>query len=120
MAASLHMEDNAAKWMQVYKMKRGLGDWHEFARAVDEKFGIFDYRRSLQDLLSLKQTSSVEDYTKKFEALQFQVTMFNLGLDDMFFTTHFVNGLREEIKGTVQSQIPDPVDRASMLARVQQ
>jgi hypothetical protein len=116
--ASIHMEDNAAKWMQVYKMKRGLGDWQEFARAVDEKFGVFDYRRSLQDLLLLKQMGSVEEYTKEFEALQFQVTMFNPGLNDMFFTTHFVNGLKEEIKGTVQSQIPYSVDRASMLARI--
>lgn len=26
-AASLHMDGNAEKWMQVYKMKNGLGDW---------------------------------------------------------------------------------------------
>jgi hypothetical protein len=97
-----------------------LGDWQEFARAVDEKFGVFDYRRSLQDLLLLKQMGSVEEYTKEFEALQFQVTMFNPGLNDMFFTTHFVNGLKEEIKGTVQSQIPYSVDIANMLARIQQ
>jgi hypothetical protein len=24
--ASLHMEENAARWLQVYKMKKGLGD----------------------------------------------------------------------------------------------
>lgn len=27
--ASLHMEDNAEKWMQVYKMKHGLGPWDQ-------------------------------------------------------------------------------------------
>jgi hypothetical protein len=116
---SLHMEDNAAKWMQVYKMKRGLGSWQELARAVDEKFGVFDYRRSLQDLLLLKK-GYVEEYTKDFEALQFQVTMFNPGLDDMLFTTHFINGLKEEIKGPVQSQIPDSVEKANMLAKIHQ
>jgi hypothetical protein len=26
-AASLHMEDNATKWLQVYKLQHGLGDW---------------------------------------------------------------------------------------------
>jgi hypothetical protein len=98
-AASLHMEDNAAKSVQVYKLKRGLGNWQEFARAVDVKFGVFDYMRSLQDLLMLKQKGSIEEYTKDFEALQFQVTMFNPRLDDIFFTTHFVNGLKDEIRG---------------------
>jgi hypothetical protein len=29
--------------------------------------------------------------------------MFNFGYDDMFFTSHYVNGLRDDIKGVVQS-----------------
>jgi hypothetical protein len=53
-------------------MKRRLGDWQEFDRAVDEKFGVFNCRRSLQDLLLLKEKKGiVEKYTRKFEALQF-------------------------------------------------
>jgi hypothetical protein len=44
-AASLHMDDNAAKWWQVYKLKVGLGDWDTFVRAVEEKFGAYDYRK---------------------------------------------------------------------------
>jgi hypothetical protein len=46
--------------------------------------------------------------------------MFNSGLDDMFFAYHFVDGLKEDIKGGVQSQLPDTVDKASILARIQQ
>jgi hypothetical protein len=84
-AASLHMDDNAAKWLQVYKMKLGLGAWDVFVTAVDEKFGAYDYRKAMQDLLNLKQEGSVDEYTKEFEATQFQVSMFNPGLDDMFF-----------------------------------
>jgi hypothetical protein len=53
-AASLHMEDNAAKWLQVYKLKVGLGDWDTFVRAIEEKFGAYDYRKVVQDLLSLR------------------------------------------------------------------
>jgi hypothetical protein len=29
--------------------------------------------------------------------------MFNVGFDDLFFTSQFVNGLKDEIKGLVQS-----------------
>jgi hypothetical protein len=67
-AASLHMEDNTAKWLQVYKMKRGLGD----------------YRKAIQDLLSLKQDGSVTDYTREFEVVEFQVSMFNTDFDITF------------------------------------
>jgi hypothetical protein len=62
----------------------------------------------------------VEDYIKEFEAIQYQVSMFNIGFDDLLFTSHFVNGLKDEIRGVVQAQLPDLVDRASPLARIQQ
>jgi hypothetical protein len=46
--------------------------------------------------------------------------MFNAGFDDMFFIPHFVNGLKDELRGVVQTQLLDSVDKASMLARIQQ
>jgi hypothetical protein len=46
--------------------------------------------------------------------------MFNPRFDELFFTSHFINGLKEEIKHVVQSQLPDTVDRAALLARIQQ
>jgi hypothetical protein len=63
-ATSLHMEENMAKWLQVYKMKRGLGDWATFVEAVENKFGAYDYRTTVQDLLGMKHVGMVEDYTK--------------------------------------------------------
>lgn len=116
--ASLHMEDNAARWLQTYKLKHGLGEWPIFVAAVEQKFGAYDYRKAVTDLLSIRRVTSVEDYTKEFEAAQFQVSMFNTGYDDMFFTSHYVNGLKDEIRYTVESQVPESVECASMLARV--
>jgi hypothetical protein len=46
--------------------------------------------------------------------------MYNTGYDDMFFTLHFINGLKEDIRGSILSQLPESVDRASMLAKIQQ
>jgi hypothetical protein len=46
--------------------------------------------------------------------------MFNPEFDEMFFTTHFVSGLKEEIKSVVQTHLPDSVDRAALLAKIQQ
>jgi hypothetical protein len=118
--ASLHMEDNAAKWLQVYKLKVGLGDRGMFVAAVEEKFGAYDYRKVVQDLLALRQEGNLEDYIREFEAIQFQVSMFNTGFDELFFTSHFVNGLKDEIRGVVQAQLLDSVDRATLLAQNQQ
>jgi hypothetical protein len=87
---------------------------------VEDKFGAYDYRRAIQELLSMKQQGSVEEYTKEFEAVQFQVSMFNTGFDDMFFTAQYVNGLKDEIKLVVQTQLPDSLTKASVLARIQQ
>jgi hypothetical protein len=103
---SLHMEENAAKWLQMYKIRKGLGDWSEFVMDVENKFGAYDYRRVVQNLLVLHHEGFVEDYTRDFEALQYQVAMYNTGYDDMFFTSHFVNGLKEKLRGLVQSQLP--------------
>jgi hypothetical protein len=43
MSASLHMEENAVRWFQVYTLRNGLSSWEEFAQAVLQKFGTGDY-----------------------------------------------------------------------------
>jgi hypothetical protein len=90
-AASMHMEENAAKWLQVYKLKNGLDDWGAFVEAIEANFGAYDYRKAMQDLLSLRQENSVEEYIKEFEGVQCQVSMFNPGFDELFFTSHFMS-----------------------------
>jgi hypothetical protein len=46
--------------------------------------------------------------------------MHNSGYDDLFFASQFFNGLKDEIRDTVQSQVPEDVDRAVLLAKIQQ
>jgi hypothetical protein len=44
----------------------------------------------------------------------------NDGYGELFFASQFVNGLKEEIRYTVQSQVPKNVDRVVLLAKIQQ
>jgi hypothetical protein len=67
-AASLHMEDVAAKWLKVYKLKHGLGSSPVLLATVEQKFGAYGYRQAVQDLLALRQVGPAEEYTKEFEA----------------------------------------------------
>jgi hypothetical protein len=62
----------------------------------------------------------MEEFTKAFPEIQFQVALFNPGFDEMFSTTHFMNGLKEEIRYVVQTHLPDSVDKAALLAKIQQ
>jgi hypothetical protein len=70
--------------------------------------------------LDIKQTGTIEEYFKEFQELQFQICMHNDGYGDLFFASQFVNGLKEEIKYTVQAQVPEDVERALLLAKIQQ
>lgn len=62
----------------------------------------------------------MEDYTTKFQALQFYSTMHNNQYDDMFFTPQYIRGLREDIKSTVEPQMPSTIHKASIIAKIQQ
>jgi hypothetical protein len=52
--ASMNMDDNAAKWLHIYKRKHGLGDWSTFVQVVERKFGTNDYREVLNQILELQ------------------------------------------------------------------
>lgn len=65
----------------------------------------------MNDLLALRQTCSVEEYTTQFQALQFDITMHNLNYDDMFFSPKYIVRLKEDIRGTVEAQLPQQSTR---------
>ncbi|GJN34657.1 hypothetical protein PR202_gb23339 [Eleusine coracana subsp. coracana] len=109
-AASLHMEGNAAKWLQVYKQQHGLGKWKVFVAAVERKFGAYDYRRHMHDFLHLRQKGTVEEYAEEFESARYHLAMHNEHLDETMFVSHFVEGLKDDIRGTVLSHVPEIVD----------
>ena len=119
-AASMHMDGPASKWLQVYKLRNGLGSWAEFIAAVEDQFGSYDYRDSIGDLVTLTQIGSLEDYVTAFVDLQYQVSMHNLGLDEIYFVTQFTTGLKPELRASVQSQVPSTMKKAILLAKVQQ
>lgn len=118
--ATLHMDGNAAIWLQAYKQRHTLSTWPQFIMAVEAEFGGDDQRRSLKALLALKQTGSVEEYQREFQTLVYQVSMYNPNYDENFFIAQFIKGLKAELRGMVEAQVPETLERAYLLARVQQ
>jgi hypothetical protein len=87
---------------------------------VHEEFGSDDYRSVVNEMLSLKQTNTVEEYTTQFQALQFEVSMHSTNVDELFFATTYVNGLRNDIRAVVEPHTPTTVKKAATIARIQQ
>jgi hypothetical protein len=52
-AVSMNMEENVAQWLQVYRLKNGLGDWASLSSAILAKFGTDEYPRVMRRLMSL-------------------------------------------------------------------
>ncbi|CAN6305637.1 unnamed protein product [Urochloa humidicola] len=119
-SASMNMDEKSSRWLQVYKLQHGITTWDNFIAAVEKQFGSYDYRDAMGDLVALSHEGSLEDYISAFEDLQYQVQMYNQGLDEVYFITQFIKGLKSEIAAGVQAQVPETMLRAIMLARVQQ
>lgn len=43
-----------------------MAAWKNFCEVIQEKFGADVYRNAINELLSLKQTGTVEEYTTAF------------------------------------------------------
>ena len=117
-AATMHLEGNASKWWQAYKQNHAIPEWKILCQVIQEKFGADDYRNAINELVSLKQTRSVEEYTIAFQSLQFDISMHNCHYDELFFATTYVQGLKEEIRATMEPHVPVTVERASMITRI--
>ena len=85
---------------------------------VEEEFGSDDFRSALNDLLELKQQGQVEEYTTQFQTLQYQVNMHNSQYDVIFYTTQYMRGLKDELRGIVEAQMPTTVLKASIIAKI--
>jgi hypothetical protein len=77
-------------------------------------FGSYEYPKAMYDLLHLKQTGSM------YDLLHLKQTVHNPEMDEIFFVTQFVKGLKDEIQGPVLCQIPTTVNRVVLLAQLHQ
>ena len=119
-SASLHMDENSSRWYKMHKITNGVGTWSEFIAAVEHQFGSFEYRDAMGELVSLYQDGTLEAYISTFLDLQYHISMHNTGMDQVYFVTQFIKGLKPELRPGVQSQVPKNMQKAIMLAQVQQ
>lgn len=77
--------------------------------------------RDVQELFNkLKQVITVANYEDRFEELRAQVVHRNKGLDEDYFVSSFLSGLKEHIKASVQMFRPQTLCDAVFLAKQEQ
>ncbi|XP_059456454.1 uncharacterized protein LOC132186493 [Corylus avellana] len=114
--ASIHMEGKALVWFQDMEMSGCLHNWTVLTQALLERFGPSGYDDPMEALSKLKQTTSVDDYKERFEALSNRVR----GIDDHNRVSCFLGGLKDEIRLPVRMFKPQSLLAAYGLAKVQE
>ena len=94
--------------------------WEEFCTALYGKFGREQYQVYLRQFRTLKQTGTVSEYKHQFEEIMHQLLAHNPTFDHVFFTTQFLEGLRQEIRICVVLHQPKDLDSAFSLASLQE
>ena len=70
---------------------KNSSSWDEFTQQLLIHFGPSDYEDFTRALTKLRQTTIVKEYQNQFKKLANHTE----GLDDIFFTSSFINGLKE-------------------------
>ncbi|KAL5564770.1 hypothetical protein UlMin_027934 [Ulmus minor] len=112
-AASVCLEGPALNWFQWVDSQTPFRSWREFRAAVLQRFGRAQEGDPTEQLLGIKQVSSVADYRARFE----QFAASSRGLPESVFRGAFLNGLREEIRSDVKLFRPADLQDAMTLAQ---
>ncbi|QRV90363.1 Retrotransposon gag protein [Ceratobasidium sp. AG-Ba] len=111
-----YLDGKAAEWVEPHMehdvLRQAVPWLHNvnlFWAEFEKRFGEIDRAtKALKKLKSLKQKSSVQDYVTEFQSLAAYVNYDDLALRDMFY-----EGLKDEIKMAMLSQLFDVKDSAT-------
>jgi hypothetical protein len=93
-----------------------MATWDSFCRLLHDRFDRDQHESILHKLFNVQQQTSVSDYVTTFSELVDQLTAYSPNSNPLFFTTHFIDGLRHDIKSIVLVQRPKNFDTACRLA----
>lgn len=96
----------AALWLEWSHVHIKYNSWDLFVASVLDKFGRSEFQQLLRKFSRLKQTGSVLEYAEQFNVAMHSLLAHHGSWDPLFFTTHFLDGLRHEIKVAVMFHRP--------------
>lgn len=86
--------------------------WEEFVRRVIDRFESKSTLGVVGEFNKLRQWSDVESYRCKFEELKLLMLRHNPILDEAYFVTSYLSGLKEDLRLVVMSNRPRTLEEA--------
>lgn len=83
---------------------------------LHERFGKDQYQSLVRQLFRIKQLGTVVEYIEQFSNLVDQLSAYESVADPLFFSTRFVDGLRDDIRVVVLVERLSDLDTACTLA----
>jgi hypothetical protein len=118
--AALNMIGDAALWLKTTQKRKKNVHWGEMGEAVIERWGKSKHTFYMRQMLVLSQTSSVSDYTTKFNTLKHEILLEDPYASEVFFVERYLAGLRCDIHSVVVLHFPIDTESASLLASLQE
>lgn len=113
-------EGKADNWFQGVKLERPNLSWTDFCELLCARFASKASRDVVEEFNKLQQKGTVEEYEKKFEELKTLMLLRNPKLDEPYFVSSFISGLKEKIKPMVKMFNPRNLSKAFEVAELQE
>lgn len=68
----------------------------------------------------VKQHGSVEEYKREFSQLTFYLLLYETDVSDTLLVTHFVLGLKEELRVAIDIKLPTTISEVATYALIQE
>ncbi|GJW30936.1 transposon ty3-I gag-pol polyprotein [Tanacetum coccineum] len=112
--ASVHFEGSVIPWFQMLQKANQIPTWDALASAIEEHFGLSQYKSPRAQLFKLTQTTSAADYYHQFTVMANRVE----GLSPEALLDCFLSGLKDHIRRDVIAQDPKSLIHAGSLSRL--
>lgn len=118
--AAMHFSGPAMLWLENGGFDLSQMEWEHFCSLVCDQFERNEFNSLLRQLFHLRQTDSVSEYTTQFNDLMHSLLAHSSSWDPALFPSHFVDGLKDEIRVVVIVHNPRDMDTAVSLAYLQE
>lgn len=110
----LHMTGTALSWIQGLLRNNLITTWSRLFEDLRERFGSDMFEDKLEDLTRLRQTSTMDEYIYRFEALLNEVD----SQDEKALITYFGGGLTDDLRQQLKINRPRTLHEAFATAKV--
>jgi hypothetical protein len=116
----MHFEGAAAHWLQSVDRRIRSANWADVCSWIHDRFGRDQHESLIRQLFHIKQTSTVQDYIDRLTELVDQLVAYEHSSDHRYYTTCFIDGLKDDVKSVVLVQRPVHLDTTCTLALLQE